>query len=92
MPDTNEIVGERRVSAYFMPIVRANPSEDRARLGQAKIVVTNFHSFLACDRSKAARVTKQILAQGCAQMLRALADAGVEYAEEPQLKRRCPAL
>ncbi len=39
-------------------------SEDLARLGEAKIVITNFHAFLARERSKAAKVTKQILAQG----------------------------
>ncbi len=38
------------------------PSEDRAQLAHAKIVITNFHAFLRRDRSKASKVTKQILA------------------------------
>jgi type III restriction enzyme len=40
------------------------PNEDVVRLGEAKIVITNFHTFLPRDRSKAARLTKEILAQG----------------------------
>jgi type III restriction enzyme len=39
------------------------PAEDRARLGEAKIVVTNFHGFLRRDRTKASKTTKQLLAQ-----------------------------
>jgi len=38
------------------------PSEDRAQLAHAKIVITNFHAFFRRDRSKASKVTKQLLA------------------------------
>jgi type III restriction enzyme len=34
------------------------------RLGQARIVVTNYHAFLPRERSEASRVTKAILAKG----------------------------
>lgn len=40
------------------------PNQDIVRLGEAKIVITNFHAFLPRDRAKAARLTKEILAQG----------------------------
>jgi len=39
------------------------PAEDRGRLGEAKIVITNFHALLRRDRNKASKVTKQLLAQ-----------------------------
>lgn len=38
------------------------PAEDRAQLAHAKIVITNFHAFFRRDRSKASKVTKQLLA------------------------------
>lgn len=40
------------------------PAEDRGALGEAKIVITNFHAFLRRERGKASKVTKQILAGG----------------------------
>jgi type III restriction enzyme len=40
------------------------PNEDIVKLGQARIVITNFHGFLLRDRTKASKVTKEILAQG----------------------------
>jgi len=38
------------------------PAEDRGRLGEAKIVITNFHGLLRRDRGRASKVTKQLLA------------------------------
>jgi type III restriction enzyme len=40
------------------------PPEDRGRLSEAKIVITNFHGFLSRDRSNASKVTKELLAAG----------------------------
>jgi type III restriction enzyme len=40
------------------------PSETRAELGTAKIVITNFHAFKAKDRGDADKRTKSILAKG----------------------------
>ena len=40
------------------------PSDLLGRLAQARILVTNYHAFLAHDRSDAARLTKAILAKG----------------------------
>src|SRR4051812_20007701 len=40
------------------------PAEDRGRLNEAKIVITNFHGFLSRDRTKASKTTKQLLADG----------------------------
>lgn len=37
---------------------------DMARLGEAKIVITNFHSFMLRESGAASRVTKAILTQG----------------------------
>lgn len=38
------------------------PAADTARLGEARIVITNFHAFLPRERVAAAKLTKQILA------------------------------
>ena len=38
------------------------PPGEQERLGQARIVVTNFHGFLLRDRSGTPKVTKQVLA------------------------------
>jgi type III restriction enzyme len=38
------------------------PPGELVRLGQARIIVTNFHAFLLHDRSGAPKVTKQVLA------------------------------
>ncbi len=40
------------------------PAADMARLGEAKIVITNFHSFLLRESGAASRITKEILTQG----------------------------
>jgi len=40
------------------------PPDLLERLGQARIVITNFHTFLARDRGDAARLTKRILTRG----------------------------
>ncbi|MGE3795554.1 MAG: BPTD_3080 family restriction endonuclease [Dehalococcoidia bacterium] len=40
------------------------PPADMARLGEAKIVITNFHSFMLRESGAASRVTKAILTQG----------------------------
>ncbi|MAF10697.1 restriction endonuclease subunit R, partial [Candidatus Poribacteria bacterium] len=40
------------------------PSEQRDALGQAKIVITNFHAFLPREKTSAAKLTKTILSQG----------------------------
>src|SRR5207247_1461990 len=40
------------------------PADLLERLGQARIVVTNYHAFLPRERSGASRVTKAILAKG----------------------------
>jgi len=40
------------------------PPDLLERLGQARIVITNFHTFLARDRGDAARLTKSILTRG----------------------------
>jgi len=40
------------------------PSDLVERLGQARIVITNFHAFLLHERGDAARVTKAILTRG----------------------------
>ena len=40
------------------------PNEEITRLGEARIVITNFHAFLPRDRTRAANLTKAILAQG----------------------------
>jgi len=40
------------------------PSDLLERLGQARIVVTNYHAFLLRERGDAARLTKAILANG----------------------------
>jgi type III restriction enzyme len=38
------------------------PPGDYDRLGQARIIITNFHGFLLRDRSGVSKVTKQVLA------------------------------
>lgn len=38
------------------------PPGEQDRLGQARIVITNFHTFLLRDRSGVSKVTKQVLA------------------------------
>ena len=40
------------------------PADLLERLGQARIVVTNYHAFMPRERSEASRVTKSILAKG----------------------------
>jgi type III restriction enzyme len=40
------------------------PPEQRDALGQAKIVITNFHTFQQREKSRAAKLTKTILSQG----------------------------
>jgi type III restriction enzyme len=40
------------------------PGDLLERLGQARIVVTNYHAFMPRERSEASRVTKAILAKG----------------------------
>jgi type III restriction enzyme len=40
------------------------PSDLFAEMGRAKILITNFHSFIRRETNPAARLTKQILAQG----------------------------
>jgi type III restriction enzyme len=40
------------------------PAELIQRLGQANIVITNFHSFMLRERGEGAALTKRILAQG----------------------------
>jgi len=40
------------------------PGHQLEQLGQAKIVITNFHSFKLREKTSAARLTKDILAQG----------------------------
>jgi len=40
------------------------PSDLLERLGQARIVITNYHAFLPRDRGDAARLTKTILTRG----------------------------
>lgn len=40
------------------------PSQLMAELAQAKILITNFHAFQLRERGNAAKLTKQILAQG----------------------------
>lgn len=39
-------------------------NEDIARLGEARIVITNFHTFLPRDRTKGTKLTKELLAAG----------------------------
>ena len=38
------------------------PAQEMAQLGQAKIVITNFHAFQLHEKSDAARLTKELLA------------------------------
>ena len=40
------------------------PAEQLERLGQAKIIITNFHAFLLREKVKAGKLTKAILADG----------------------------
>lgn len=40
------------------------PANDVVRLGEAKVVITNFHSFLLRETGAASKTTKQILTQG----------------------------
>lgn len=40
------------------------PSYQLASLGQAKIVITNFHAFLLRERVKAGKLTKSLLSDG----------------------------
>ncbi len=40
------------------------PPELRSRLGRATVVITNFHSFLAREKVKAAATTKRLLTRG----------------------------
>ncbi len=40
------------------------PVEDRGRLASARIIITNFHAFLARETSKAPKLTKTILGAG----------------------------
>lgn len=40
------------------------PAQDRPRLGQARIVITNFHAFMPRETVKASRLAKQMLGQG----------------------------
>ena len=57
------------------------PSDLLERLGQARIVVANYHAFLPRERGDAARLTKAILSRG---------NAGV-FAETPEqvVRRAC---
>lgn len=45
------------------------PADWMSRLGQAKIVITNFHAFKRREKFKAAKLTKDILAVGNAESL-----------------------
>src|SRR5665811_1367736 len=40
------------------------PVEEREKLGKAKIIITNFHTFLQRERVAAGRLTKELLGQG----------------------------
>lgn len=55
------------------------PAEQLARLGQAKIIITNFHAFQLREKVKAGKLTKAILADG---------DAGLFTETPDQMVRR----
>ena len=45
------------------------PAQELERLGQAKILITNFHAFLLREKVAAGKITKTILAEGKASAL-----------------------
>jgi len=55
------------------------PPERRGEIASAKIVITNFHAFLRREKIKAAKRTKEMLAQG---------DAGAFTESEGEMVRR----
>ena len=78
------------------------PPGEQDRLGQARIVVTNFHAFLLRDRSGAPKVTKQVLAgrdgspnplqETPDQMARRVCRAARQQARDHRHQRRGPSL